>query len=465
MAELDVAIVGGGISGLSALHYLKRLQPEWEVALFESDTRLGGTIGTDHIHGYSLDWGPNGFLDREPLTLQLCEQLGLADSLERANENVSSRFIVRGGKLRAVPMSPPKFFRSDILSIRGRLRVLMEPFAKRAPVDIDESVYSFAKRRIGQEAADYLVQPMVSGVFGGVAERLSLKSCFHLMHEMELQYGSLVKAMIAKRRQSRADRKKSGGPAGPGGWLTSFHGGLNAIVDRFRELYGVNIRIGSAVEQVEKSGTHHLLHIGGGESVTVRHVILALPAYAAAPIVAGLSTGLSASLRAIPYAPIAVLCLGYAQSNVKRSLDGFGFLVPRREKMTILGSIWTSSIFAKRAPSGKVQFRTMVGGDGDHESVNLTDGELLERVLRDMDTVLGLSGRPELVKIYRWANGIPQFRIGHAEIIRKLEEELQRTGNLYVTGNAYYGIGLNDCVKLSYRAVQTILEKDGAHDF
>ena len=168
MSRIDVAIVGGGISGLSALHFLRELKPSMSVKLFEADTRLGGTIGTDNIDGYSLDWGPNGFLDREPLTLKMCDELGMTDQLERANKNVSKRFILRQGSLREVPMSPPKFLTSDILSLKGRLRVMMEPFAKGPGNGIDESIYDFVQRRIGTEAADYLVQPMVSGVYGGV---------------------------------------------------------------------------------------------------------------------------------------------------------------------------------------------------------------------------------------------------------------------------------------------------------
>ncbi|MCB2230780.1 protoporphyrinogen oxidase [bacterium] len=460
MADRDVAIVGGGISGLAALHYLRRQRPEWCVTLFESDRRLGGTIGTDHIDGYSFDWGPNGFLDREPLTLQLCEQLGLTDKIERANDNVSNRFIARGGKLRAVPMSPPKFFTSDILSLKGRLRVMMEPFARRPDGDKDESVYSFVERRIGKEAADYLVQPMVSGVYGGVAERLSLKSCFPIMHTMESEYGSLFKAMIARKKQAKAAGRKSGGPSGPGGWLTSFTGGLSAIIERFEELYRDEIVVGNGVERIEKDADDYRLHLRTGESLTARHVILSLPAYAAAPVVSAVSTTLSNALSAIPYAPISVVCLGYPRESVKRPLDGFGFLVPSKEGLTILGSIWTSSIFADRAPQGRVQFRTMVGGDGDHESVNLSDNDLLARVTSDMDSLLGLQGEPEIVKIYRWSHGIPQFRIGHGELLKQIEAELAWAGNLYVTGNAYYGIGLNDCVKQSHRVVEQIVASE-----
>jgi len=207
VSPVDVVIVGGGISGLSSLHYVRRTKPDLSVQLFEAESRLGGTIGTDNIDGYSFDWGPNGFLDREPLTLKLCEELGLNDDLERANENVANRFILRKGKLRQVPMKPPAFLTSDILSLKGRLRVMGEPFARSAP-DGDESIYDFVQRRIGREAADYLVQPMVSGVFGGVADQLSLKSCFPSMREMEQEHGSLFKSTSAKARAAKAEGKK-----------------------------------------------------------------------------------------------------------------------------------------------------------------------------------------------------------------------------------------------------------------
>ncbi|MCM2272053.1 MAG: protoporphyrinogen oxidase, partial [candidate division Zixibacteria bacterium] len=217
MPQFDIVIVGGGISGLSTLHYIRTRKPERTVQLIEADRRLGGTIGTDHIDGYSFDRGPNGFLDREPLTLQLCDELGLQIDLERANPNVSNRFILRGGRLREVPMSPPKFLKADILSWPGKLRLLKEPFAANRPEGIDESIYDFGARRIGREAADYLIQPMVSGVFGGVASKLSLKSCFPVMREMEDEYGSLFKAMLAKAKKARSEGKRSGGPSGPGG--------------------------------------------------------------------------------------------------------------------------------------------------------------------------------------------------------------------------------------------------------
>lgn len=456
MSAKKVIIIGGGISGLSALHFIKQTKPGYAITLYEADNRLGGTIGTDKQNGYSFDWGPNGFLDREPLTLQLVDELGLTENLERAGANVSNRFILRKGKLRAVPMSPPAFVMSDVLSLMGKLRLFIEPLIKKGDPDIDESIYHFVERRIGTQAADFLVQPMVSGIYGGMADRLSLKSCFPIMHEMEMEYGGLFKAMIAKAKEAKAEGKKSGGPSGPGGWLTSFTGGLDTIVERFAERYSEHIKSGVSVEAVTKTDTGYQLKLGDGTNTTADSVVFATPSYVNGDIVRSMSQTLADAFSAIEYAPIDVVCFGFDESNVGRKLDGFGFLVPSKEKLRILGSIWTSSIFINRAPDGKVQLRSMVGGDGDHKAADLSDDQLTEVVYNDLDKILGLNGKPEIVKIFRWAKGIPQFKIGHANRMSSIESELSRLGNLHITGNAYYGIGLNDCVKQSFKVAQAI---------
>lgn len=456
MQKTEIAIIGGGISGLSALHFIRTMKPEREVHLYEAQARLGGTIGTDHIDGYSLDWGPNGFLDREPLTLRLSEELGLKESLERAGENVSNRYILRGGKLRAVPMSPLKFMMADILPVMGRLRVMGEPFARKRAEGIDESIYDFVRRRIGTDAADYLVQPMVSGVYGGVASKLSLKSCFPIMREMEDEYGSLFKAMIAKAKKARAKGKSAAGPSGPGGWLTSFEGGTDRIIKGFEEKYDKDITKEKRTISITKQDDVYQIKMADGTVVESKSVILALPANNASSIVGGLSPELSAALGEIRYAPIAVICLGYDKKKIGCDLNGFGFLVPSKENRKILGSIWTSSIFKNRAPEGMVQLRTMVGGDGDHASAELSDDDLLQLVTNDLNEIMKIDGKPDMVKMYRWKHGIPQFRIGHSDVVKRIENATDALGSLFVTGNAYYGIGLNDCVKQSYKVASAL---------
>ena len=457
MIKYDVAIIGGGISGLSALHYIKKEKPKASVHLFEADNRLGGTIGTDNIDGYSFDWGPNGFLDREPLTLQLCDELNLKNSLERAGDSVNNRFILRNGKLRNVPMSPPAFLKSDILSILGKLRLFMEPFAKNRKEGIDESVYDFVKRRIGIEAADYLVQPMVSGVYGGVAQKLSLQSCFPIMREMEDEYGSLFKAMITKARKAKKESKKSGGPSGPGGWLTSFDGGLYKIIERLNELYAGYIDTSAKIKKISKENCYQI-ELENGSKFEADNLIIAIPSNNVVPIIKDLSPKLSSVLNEIPYAPISVVCLGYSADVIKSDLNGFGFLVPKKENLNILGSIWTSSIFKKRVPKCGVQFRTMIGGDGDHESIKLSDEKLQKFAIADLSKILKIEGKPDVVKIYKWKYGIPQFIIGHNDRLKNIETELDKLQNIYLTGNAYYGIGLNDCIKQSYKVVNNLIK-------
>jgi oxygen-dependent protoporphyrinogen oxidase len=448
VSALDVAIVGGGISGLTTLHYVRSLHPEMSVNLYERDNRLGGTIGTDIVDGHSFDWGPNGFLDREPLTLELCDELGLNEDLERAGKKASKRFIVRGGRLREVPMSPPKFLSSDILSLKGRLRVMAEPFAPSRPENTDETIYDFAKRRIGREAADYLVQPMVSGVYGGMADRLSLKSCFKVMYEMESEYGSLIKAMIARMRKARKEGRKAGGPAGPGGRLTSFAGGLYRLIERFNELYSDYTTIGAPVKSIRRENDTYTLTGENGEPVAAaKQVVLATPSYRAAELSKPLNGALSQALAEIPYAPIAVVCLGFRAEDVGHPLDGFGFLVPAREQMNILGSIWTSSIFRDRSPDGQVQFRTMLGGDGNHAIADLSDDELINRTIDDLDRIVGLKAAPAVSRVFNWRRGIPQYVVGHQERLNRIEKALAAVPGLHLAGNAYYGIGLNDCVK------------------
>lgn len=453
--HVDIAIIGGGISGLTALHYVRTRRPDLSVRLFEAEDRLGGTLGTDRVDGFSFDWGPNGFLDREPLTLKMCDELGLKSEMERANENVIKRFIVRGGRLCEVPMSAGKFLRSDILSLRGKLRLLTEPM-RSVGRDDDESIYEFVERRIGREAADYLVQPMVSGIFGGLAKELSLQSCFPIMRQMEREHGSLFKAMIAKARAAKRAGKRAGGPSGPGGWLTSFHGGVDRLVHRLQQLYGENIRTGAMVGSLRLADGGYQVDLGSQDMCTARAIIIAVPSYAAAEILGSMSAPLSEIVGGIPYAPIAVVCTGFKRSSVQHDLDGFGFVVPRVEGPRLLGSIWTSSIFADRAPEDYVQFRTMLGGDGDGLIATLGEKELIDLSLKELAPIIGLSGKPVVTRVYRWNRGIPQYKIGHQQRMDRLTDTLKSHPGLQLIGNAYTGVGLNDCVKRADQAVAAI---------
>jgi protoporphyrinogen/coproporphyrinogen III oxidase len=460
---IEVLIIGGGISGLTTA-YASGLRSPDECELWESSDRLGGTIGTDRMEGYSVDWGPNGFLDREPLTLRLVESLGLTDLLEPANSKSEKRFIVKNGLLHPVPFSPIKMLATGLLSPIEKARVFCELFIPGKKDDGEESVFDFAARRIGRAAAETFVDPMVSGVFGGLARELSLPACFPVMRGMEMRYGGLVKAMIGRQLEKRRLRNKTGavagkagGPAGPAGHLTSFKTGLDVLTRRLVNQLSPIIKTNKKAERIHRREDSWDIVDQNGIAVQARQVVIACPTYAAAPMFADFDREIAEAFSAFPYAPIVVLATGHRREDVVHPLDGFGFLIPRTQKLRTLGSIWTSSIFSERAPEGHVQFRSMLGGAGDDSVLELSDEQLWKTLHRELDPLIGIKNDPRFLRVYRWERGIPQFTLGHRERRARLEKLLDRHPGLFVVGNAYYGVSLNECVKMAYKISEKIV--------
>ena len=451
---IRVAIIGGGISGLAALHFIKNRQPEsYEVTLYEKDDRPGGTIGTDRENGFISDWGPNGFLDKIPLTLRMVSELGIENLLERAAPKAERRFIYRNNKLNEIHAHPLKFMRSGILSVPGRLRLVLEPFITQKKDDSDETIFDFARRRIGREAAENMIGPMVSGIFGGDAKKLSLISCFPVMVEMEKEYGSLFKALVAKKR---AGKKASA--AGPAGRLTSFKNGLYTLIEVMQNKYKSHIKTGYTVTGVDRLEGAYKITFKNHEPQLFDVVICAAPTWTAADMFKNMNKDLSELLESIPYASISVVCSGFRREDITHDLAGFGFLIPRGQDKRILGSIWTSSIFKNRSPDGMVQFRTMIGGDTDPGAVNLSDDVLKAMVADELSSIIGITGQPAYTKIFRYERGIPQFVTGHPKKMARLERLQAQFPGLYFTGNAYEGVGLNDCVVRSDKIVRSLFE-------
>jgi protoporphyrinogen/coproporphyrinogen III oxidase len=460
---IEGLIVGGGISGLALAHFLGLHEKTSGWQIWEASNRLGGTIGTDVTEGYSIDWGPNGFLDREPLTLRLVRELGLDQKLERANEKGSKRFILKNGRLLEVPLSAASMFTTPLLRPWEKLRVCAEPFIPGRRDDADESVFNFAARRIGWGAAETLIDPMVSGIFGGLARELSLPSCFPIMREMEIRHGGLVKAMIARMLASRMASKrhspessKSGGPAGPAGWLTSFYGGLYALVQRLQERLHPVIHLDRAVSRIVRREHGWEIATSKGCTVLAKRVVLACPTYAAADFLKDFDRDLASAFAEIPYAPIVVVATGHKRTDISHPLNGFGFLIPRSQGFRTLGSIWTSSIFSGRAPEDHIQFRSMIGGAGDPSALKLSDDELWSTLKRELGPLVGIKNDPAFLRTYRWQSGIPQFTLGHRERRLRLENLASRHPGLSMTGNAYYGVGLNDSVKMAHHVALKI---------
>jgi len=452
--ETKVAILGAGVTGMCAAHYLSELLGRESVLVLEASHAPGGTTRTETIDGFRLDWGPNGFLDREPLTLKWVDDMGLADSLVRSNDAAAKRFILKNGNLIEIK-PPPAFLVSPLLSVPGRMRLLCEPFIPQKSDNAPETIWNFAARRIGREAADTLVACMVSGVFGGDAKQLSLEHCFPRMAAMEKEYGTLFKALMSKRRAN-----KSASAMGPSGVLTSFRDGIGFLPAHVAEQLGARVLFGNGAQRITRENAEYRIETTNGDTVDAQYVIVAMPTYAAADALGEFDAPVAKVLASIPYADIAVICTGYSRDQIAHDVNGFGFLVPRSEGKRMLGCLWTSSIFPHEAPDGSVLLRTMIGGATDPDAVRLSDSELLEIVNREVHPLMRINGAPKLTRIFRHVRGIPQYLLNHGENLDAIAAAEQRHPGLYFAGNAYRGVGLNDCVVSAVRVVERLAADD-----
>ena len=444
------AIVGGGVTGLCAAYYAMKRHGANTVRLLEASPHLGGTARTEAFDGFTCEMGPNGFLDKEPKTLEWVDDLGLGDQAIKANTAAARRFIFRNGMLHELK-PPPAFLASKVLSLQGRMRLAAEPLIARRTSEEEESIWEFAARRIGREAADTLVSPMVSGIYGGDAKQLHLASCFPKMAAMEAEHGGLLKAMMAKKKQ----QAPGGGTAmGPGGTLTSFTGGMDTLVRRAAEALGDAVQTNTPVTAIAKTDNGFAVTTAAGETFHAESVIVAAPVYAAAAMVDALDADLAGALREIPFASMTVVCTAYEREDVGHDLHGFGFLVPRTQQMRILGCIWTSTLFPGRAPAGKVLLRTMIGGATDPEAVHLGDEDLVDILRKELFPILAIKADPVMHRIYRWEKAIPQYTIGHPGRLKRIEAAEERHPGLRFAGNAYRGVGLNDCVLSALRSLR-----------
>jgi oxygen-dependent protoporphyrinogen oxidase len=464
MKRPRVAIVGGGIAGLAVAHAVRAEAPDTDVVVLERGERAGGNVRSERVDGYLCEAGPDGFLDNAPATLAFVERVGLTPRLVVSRDEARRRYIFRHGRLHEVPLSPIAFLTTPLLSPAGKLRVLAEPFAARAP-QRDESIQAFAERHIGREAAHVLVGSMVSGIFAGDPGQLSLRSAFPKMHEMDTQYRSLFRAMIAKRRQ----RSAGTGMGAPAGRLTSFAGGMEDLIRAAAASLGDAVRTGVTVSGVQARGHRQpgprlvgaraFSLACGTHLIEADALVLAGPAHASADLLRTCAPKAAGLLATVHTAPLAVVCLGYDEAALaaqRGALDGFGFLVPRGEGPRILGALWETSIYPDRAPRGKALLRVMIGGATDLAAVDLTDDELLAVVRTDLERTMGLRLEPELVHIVRHWRGIPQYTVGHQARLDRIETALAAHPGLFLAGNSYRGVSINACIEDAPRVAQQV---------
>ena len=417
-------VIGGGIAGLAAARAAREeAGEELEILVLEREARVGGKATSHREDGWHVELGPTGFLDNEPALDRLVEVAGLAKL--PAREAAAHRFLVRDGRMREIHAHPLKFLASGVLSPPGTLRLCAEPFIRKRVDSRDESVFAFAERRLGRQAAERLIAPMVLGVFAGDARRLSLRSAFPRMAELEAEHGSLVKALIRLARSKR----KHGGPAGPSGTLTSFAGGLEELPLALADRGGFDVRTNAEVESIAPDPTSERWMValrGAAESLPADGLVLAGEAWSAAELLAHLDERLARELAGIACPHVSVVALGYGEEALRRVPTGFGALVQRGGPLRILGVLWDTHLFAGRSPDRRLLMRAMIGGAVDPEAATSSEEELLDVAHRDVSKLLGLRDAPVFTHVRRWPRAIPQYELGHSERLSRIRASLAR---------------------------------------
>lgn len=435
---VDVAVVGGGIAGLSAAYELERRG--LTVRLFEASDRLGGVIRTERRDGWVIDAGPDALLVQKPAAVQLCRELGLADRLV-STQLPRTAYVLRDGRLCPLvegsflgfPVSIAALARSSLFSWRAKLRMAYE-VAVPPTLGGDESIASFIRRRFGQEALDYLGEPLLAGIHAGDADRLSTEALFPRLAEAERRSGSVLRSL----------RRMKIAPS-PAGAFVSLPGGTGELVDTLaRALKPGTVRLSSAVTSVRRAGVFTV--DTQDASVRAGGVIVCVPAYAAAGMLRSIDTSLAVICDTVPYASTATVAFGYRREQVRHPLDGSGFVVPRVEASPLLAATWVSSKWPGRAPNGHVLLRGFLGGGRDPDRLGQSDSDLVRLAHDALAGTLGIEGDPVLTLLSRYPRQSPQYEIGHLARVASIQERLTAVPGLFLAGSGFRAIGIPDCI-------------------
>ncbi len=439
---MKIAVIGGGISGITTAFYLKHFDENVEVTLFEEDKELGGKMKTKEVDGFFIEEGTNGFLSNKPDTLELVELAKLNDIMIRSNDLARIRFIYKD-KLHLMPESPLAFAKSGLLTPLGKLRVLGEFLVPAKTDDKEETLQEFGYRRVGKELTDVFLDAMSAGVYGSSPEKISVNAAFKLVVNLEKEYGGLFKGMIAKKKKE----------AGPGGVLMSFKKGVSTFVEALAQKSKAKVLVDFKIKNLKKVGDKFILN--DDESLMFDKVILSTPAYSAASLLSDLAPTLAEKLNNIEYSPISVIGLGY--NTLNHDLKGFGLLTTSSAKQPVLGVLWDSSIFPDRVQNNKKLLRVMIGGQRNKDLALLSEEKLTELAILGIKNTMGIDEKPSLTFVKRHEKGIPNYGIGHLKNVENIFEEVKKIPNLYLSSNAYLGVALNDCVSNSKKCAKSVL--------
>jgi protoporphyrinogen/coproporphyrinogen III oxidase len=451
---VNVVVIGGGIAGLAAAHRLVELLPESRPVLLEREPRLGGKLWTERSGGFVIEAAADSFLSRKPRGIGLCEELGLRDELVGRRPEHARTFVRRGSELHPLPEGLTGMIPTDLgtletstlLSAEGKARLAAEVGVPVAAGAADESIASFVSRRLGHEAYANLVEPLMTGIYGGDGEQLSLQSTFPQLRALELEHGSILKGLSAQ------SASESGYPP-----FVSLASGMETLV---RQLVGVlegrvEMALGRPALSLRKRTDGFEVELERGAVLVADAVILATPAFASAPLLAGIDPVLAGLHEEIPYSSSAIVTAAYREQDVPE-LEGYGYVVPRGEGSEVLACTWSSRKWEGRAPEGTALIRVYAGRFGGRDVTRLDDDELLA-FAREEVGLLGIAAAPILTRIHRWPLGMPQYVLGHPERLDRIDALLSEHPGLALAGAAYRGVGIPDCISSGEQAAEAVV--------
>jgi oxygen-dependent protoporphyrinogen oxidase len=471
LAGRSIAVIGGGITGLAAAHRLTELAAETRISILECSRRVGGVIRTEQRDGFLLERGPDMFTTGEPWAVDLCRRLGMEDELTGVNPDHRQAFVVYRGRLVPVPegftlMAPARVWpvlKTPLLSVRGKLRLFREYFIPPKNNGEDESLASFATRRLGREAYAHLVQPLISGIYTADPEKLSMAAALPQFVEMERRYGGVAKA-LRRGAAKKEDRASSGARYNR---FVAPRKGMEDLVQRLAQRLPPDaVRLGVRVECISRAENGRwrltLTEAGSQRQETFDGLIVAAPAYTAAELLRTVDGALAEQLSAIPYAGAAIAIVAFRREQIAHPLNGFGCVAPLVENRNLLSISFSSVKFPGRAPGGNVLLRVFVGGACQPHLIDLPDEEIARLVQHELRELLGVQGAPQFCEIVRWRRTMPQYHVGHLDRVRAIEDRVAALPGLELAGNAYRGVGIPFCIRSGEGAAQRLVHSIAA---
>lgn len=440
----DVLVLGAGISGLATAYWLKK--EGFNVKILERNDEPGGAMETINENGFLIDFGPNSGLETTPLIAQLAEEIGIKDQMIYANEAANIRYILKNNQLMPLPTSPQAFLKTNLFSAKAKLRLMAEPFIGKSNDGYYQSMSEFVVRRLGQEFLDYAIDPFVSGVFAGDPSKLSVKSAFPKLYRLEEIYGGLIKGTIKGARERKKNKEKSKQSAKMFSFINGMQTFPKAISNQLSDIeYNNQLK---KIEKLSKGFKVYYSKNGEEKSIETEILLSTIPAYVLSSLI-NFDDNLKSHLNDIYYPPVMVLYLGFDKKDINRELDGFGYLIPSKEKKSYLGAIWSSTIFPNRAEQDKASFTLFIGGARSPHLFESDKDKLIDKVLNEFKQVTSISGDPVIMRHKLWNKAIPQYNIGYIEHERYFEQFEKENKGFFLSGNYRGGISVGDCVKNS----------------